>query len=265
MNVSTGRQDSDAPSDALEVALEIPGSVGDELVYAIGDVHGCYALLQSLLKQIVEDAQDRRSGKRAILIFCGDYIDRGPDSAKVLSALVWLKAHSDFDLHLLKGNHEEAMLAFIDRPTMARDWLTFGGVETLSSYGVNAPDFDDLDARQWQARNELLDRMPASHLRLLESLELAVQVGDYAFVHAGVRPGTKLEKQQAHDLLWIRDEFLAHEGRHEKIIVHGHSFTSGNPNVTPWRIGIDTGAYETGILTALRLQDEQHGFLQATS
>lgn len=236
---------------------------GGQLVYAVGDIHGCYAAMKDLLAQVAQDYGARARGRRPILVFLGDYVDRGPQSAEVLEALVWLRRRTDAELHLLKGNHEQAMLRFLDEPESAAGWLRFGGEETLVSYGVLPPTMEEGPEGFVRARDELLDRLPSSHLRLLESLELMVEVGDYAFVHAGVRPGAALGDQTEDDLLWIRKGFLDHEGRYEKVIVHGHTWLDARPQVHDHRIGVDTGCYATGVLTAIRLEDDGVGVLQA--
>jgi serine/threonine protein phosphatase 1 len=235
------------------------------LVYAIGDIHGCYDLMKSLLAKIAADYVVCARGRRPMLIFCGDYVDRGPQSARVLDALVWLHGRSEVDLHLLKGNHEEALLAFLDDPEKAAPWLSFGGAETLLSYGVMPPSDDGDEEGLARARDELLDRMPAVHLRLLQRLELMVEVGDYAFVHAGIRPGTPLAEQDEQDLLWIRRGFVDHPGPFEKVIVHGHVWVSDKPQISQHRIGLDSGAYTTGALTAVRLDEGTVTVLQARS
>ena len=236
---------------------------GGELVYAIGDIHGCYAPLKELLAQVVCDCAERARGRRPILVFLGDYIDRGPQSDAVLEAMVWLKRRSDAELHLLKGNHEQALLRFLDEPEGAAGWLRFGGEETLVSYGVMPPSLEEGLAGLVRARDDLLQRMPAAHLKLLQSLELMVEVGDYAFVHAGVRPGAGLAAQTEDDLLWIRGGFLDHEGPHEKVIVHGHTWLGDQPQLYGHRIGVDTGCYATGVLTAVRIEDDGVAVLQA--
>ena len=232
------------------------GKVDGQLIYAVGDIHGCYDQLRMLLTQIASDAEIHANGRTTTIIFCGDYVDRGPASRQVLDALCWLKRRRPFNLQFLKGNHEEVMLGYIATPLRARDWLRFGGSETLESYGVTPPAPDDPPEAHFAARDDLLERLPVAHLRFLEDLELMVGVGDYAFVHAGIRPGVALTKQAEGDLLWIREEFLESEDSHGRIIVHGHTWDSDQPQVTPYRIGIDTGAYETGVLTALRIEDD---------
>ena len=233
-----------------------------ELVYAIGDVHGCYELMKDALALLAADYAERARGRRPVLIFLGDYVDRGPHSAKAMEALVWLKRRDDLEIHFLKGNHEQALLGFIDEPERGGPWLGFGGAETLASYGVIPPKPEDGPEVYVRARDELLERMPASHLRLLQQLELMVVVGDYAFVHAGVRPGTPLDLQEENDLLWIRQGFVDQPGPFGKVIVHGHTWLSERPQLTEHRLGLDTGAYATGVLTAARLEDGEVEILQ---
>lgn len=232
------------------------------MVYAIGDVHGRYDLLVGLLQQIASDVAVRAAGRRPVIIFLGDYIDRGPDSAKVLEALVWLKRDKRFDVRLLKGNHEDAFLGSLEEKRASQRWLQVGGRATLRSYGVSLPsDLDDPQAC-YQACADLARRMPASHLLLVRDLEPMAIIGDYAFVHAGIRAGVALRAQSLRDLMWIREEFLQHTDRFEKRIVHGHSWTAAKPEILHNRINIDTGAFKTGVLTAVRIQDGELGVFQ---
>jgi serine/threonine protein phosphatase 1 len=234
-----------------------PARVGGALVYAIGDVHGRYDLLKQMLARIVRDAATRAGDRLPMLILCGDYVDRGADSARVLTALDWMRRDGRLQLRLIKGNHEAAFLSFLKDPQDGEGWLRFGGDATLRSYGVTPPaDFTDTP-ELIRARDDLLERMPAAHLRVLQGLEMMVIVGDYAFVHAGVRPGVPLAKQKPEDLLWIRGPFLDQTGRFEKRIVHGHSWIEAAPEIYDNRIGLDTGAYETGVLTAVRIEDNE--------
>lgn len=239
------------------------GKVDGLLIYAIGDVHGCYEPLRNLLEKIVTDAEREARGRPVRLIFCGDYVDRGPASREVIEALCWLKRYGPLPTHFLKGNHEEVMLHYIADPSAAREWLNFGGAETLRSYGVTPPLAEDPAEAHLIARDDLLERLPVAHLRFLEGLELMVGAGDYAFVHAGVRAGLPLDRQSPADLLWIRQDFLDVERQHERIIVHGHTWTGDQPTKGPRRIGIDTGVYETGVLTAVRIEDGAVEFLSA--
>ena len=237
-------------------------STAGELIYAVGDVHGRHDLLVALLALIVRDWQARAPGQRPLLVFCGDYVDRGPRSAEVIDALIALQGRDDMRTVFLKGNHEQALMRFLDDPTQSAKWLRVGGVETLASYGVRAPRPDDPSAC-FQARDRLLERMPVSHRRFFEGLELMLVVGGYAFVHAGVRPGIDLAGQSEDDLLWIRQEFLDHGGPFEKVIVHGHSWIDDRAQHLPHRIGIDTGAFATGVLTAVRLDGQGVELIQA--
>lgn len=239
-----------------------PRRVDGQLVYAVGDIHGRYDLFKRLLGELVGDAAARARGRRPIIILCGDYIDRGPDSAEVLAALTWLRARHDYETHFLLGNHEQAMLRYIDDPEDGRPWIGFGGAETLRSYGVAPPDVADEPDDHIEARDRLLGAMPASHLHMLHSLERLVTIGDYAFCHAGIRPGRSLADQSLDDLLWIREPFLGSTQRFEKIIVHGHSWSGPDPVIRANRIGIDTGAYETGVLTCIRIEDDELSLLQ---
>jgi serine/threonine protein phosphatase 1 len=231
-----------------------PSPTEGRVIYAIGDVHGRYELLKTLLTKILTDCQESAPGERPMVVFCGDYVDRGNQSAEVLEALIWLKQRADVEVHTLMGNHEQALKQFLDSPEETRGWLRFGGSATLTSYGVRVPQSDDDLPGLMAARDSLKERMPASHAQFLDELELMLVVGDYAFVHAGVRPGVPLAQQDEADLLWIRDEFLSAKGPFEKVIVHGHSW-SGPAQVLKHRVGLDTGAYATGVLTAARLQD----------
>lgn len=232
------------------------GSTGGELIYAVGDVHGRLDLLTALARQVAEDAAERPH----LLVFCGDYIDRGPASAEVVEWLLCLKRRLGGSVRLLKGNHEQALLRFVHDPDSGAMWLRFGGDATLASYGVPTPHpTGSLTA----ARDELLSRMPAAHLWLLEGLEPLVVRHDYAFVHAGIAPDVPLREQSEDDLLWVRDEFLEAKGPFEKIIVHGHSWRDEHPVLLDHRIGVDTGAYETGALTAVGIEDEERRVVQA--
>lgn len=241
----------------------MPGRVDGQLVYAVGDIHGCYGLMKDLLARIAADAAGRAHGRRPVIVFLGDYVDRGPHSAKVMEALVWLRRRQDLEIRFLKGNHEQALLEFMDEPERGGPWLSFGGAETLSGYGIEPPSPEAPAETLRAARDELLERMPASHLKLLLQLEPMVVLGDYAFVHAGIRPGTPLEAQEQNDLLWIRRGFLDQPGPFPKIIVHGHTWLGEQPQLSEHRLGLDTGAYATGVLTAARMEDGEVEVLQA--
>ena len=225
-------------------------------VYAIGDIHGQAALLDELLGMIERDGMGRPETK--VLVFIGDYVDRGTDSKGVIEQLVNLQA--DFTGHFLRGNHDQALLDFLANPNSFPIWKDYGAEETLASYGVASPASDE-EAALRQTRDSLRKALPAHHLRFFETLKLSETIGDYFFAHAGVRPGTPLDRQEERDLMWIRDEFLNSRSDFGKIIVHGHT-PANAPVMRPNRIGIDTGAYLTGRLTALVLEGTRRRFLQ---
>lgn len=219
-------------------------------VYAVGDVHGRADLLQPLLGWIAED-HARRGGEATLqLVFLGDLIDRGPASAKVIDLLVGAD-RLDAEHHVLSGNHEEMLLAILGGESDGVvAWLDHGGAETLESYGVDPARFwDDPDALPRVLRAAI----PSRHLALLRAMRDQVQIGDYLFVHAGIRPGVPLDAQTGRDLRWIRKEFLTSAADHGPVVVHGHTIV---PKVEYRRnrIAIDTGAYRTGRLTALGLE-----------
>jgi serine/threonine protein phosphatase 1 len=239
-----------------------PPSTGGRLVYAIGDVHGRLDVLSPLLREIAADALAARPSEQPLLVFLGDYVDRGPDSRAVVDTVLALAADGAFEVAALKGNHEEALLQFLDEPSFAATWMEHGAGPTLASYGVT-PAATRTDAEAWVRVRDAFDAaLPPAHRRFYQGLELIREVGDYAFVHAGVRPGVPLSAQAERDLLWIRHEFLGHEGPHEKVIVHGHTPTEDAQLLTH-RLGLDTGAYATGVLTAVRLHGEEQRLMQA--
>ena len=157
------------------------------------------------------------------------------------------------------GNHEQTLLDFLQHPRVAAGWLAWGGRETLASYGVNLAPHVRPDPEQ--LRDEFQSRLPRRHLAFYEKLRLMHLAGDYLFVHAGIRPGKTLQDQSNEDLLWIREDFTESSERHEHVVVHGHTI-SEEVAFRPNRIGIDTGAYATGVLTCLVLEGEQQRLLQ---
>jgi serine/threonine protein phosphatase 1 len=217
--------------------------------YAIGDIHGRLDLLARLLDLI---RSDYRAGGAAPaeLVFLGDYIDRGPDSAGVLDLLAAMAARPSPGLRpvFLKGNHEDLMLDFLAGGPRALAWLHNGGLATLASYGVAVPEDPD-GAGLAAAAAALAAALPAGHRGFLERLAPHHVAGPYLFVHAGLRPGIPLAAQDEQDLLWIRGPFLGATERFEKFIVHGHTISAA-PELRSNRLGIDTGAFCTGCLTA---------------
>ncbi|MFZ5609814.1 MAG: metallophosphoesterase family protein [Pseudomonadota bacterium] len=223
-------------------------------IYAIGDIHGRDDLLARLLAMIAADA----AGWRGALahVFIGDYVDRGGQSAAVLDRLIALSKAPSWQPCFLMGNHEQAMLDFLADAPEAMAWLDYGGRETLASYGVEMPEGWGLAA----LRQALRAALPPAHLRFLKNLVYSHQAGDYFFCHAGVRPGIALAAQDLDDLLWIREPFLSSGADHGKVVVHGHTIAD-QPVVRANRIGIDTGAYMSGRLTAVVLEGTRQRFL----
>lgn len=220
------------------------------VVYAIGDVHGCRAELDLLERRIIEDAAAIEGEKWIVML--GDYVDRGPRSAEVLD-YVCASPTPAFRRICLVGNHEAMMLDFIRNPQPHSDWLRFGGIETLQSYGVDLTRFRTASAAV--RLQTLLSHIPSEHIEMLETLPASLTLPGVIFVHAGIRPGIPIAAQSDEDMMWIREPFLSHADPLPLRVVHGHTPIK-IPEVLPYRIGIDTGAYATGILTALRLTQE---------
>jgi len=225
-------------------------------LYAVGDVHGRLDLLRQLHELIAADAAGSNASVKRI-VYLGDYVDRGPDSKGVIELLLEAPLKG-FERVLLKGNHEDVMETFLVDASVAPHWFAYGGIETLESYGVTAPAHAGEIAR---AQAEFGARLPATHRKFLASLPLTHRAGDYFFAHAGVKPGVALGDQGEEDLLWIRDEFLESNADFGALVVHGHTITA-SPVVRANRIGIDTGAFASGKLTALALEDSERKFIQ---
>jgi serine/threonine protein phosphatase 1 len=234
-----------------------------QVVYAIGDIHGRVDLLDRLVEVIWRDAEtlEINAASKPELILLGDYIDRGPSSKQVINYILALCETQKFKVVPLMGNHERTMLDFLADPQIGPTWLEHGGGPTLNAYGV-APPRGKAEGEWSKAAAALSDNMPERHLAFFKGLHRYHEVGDYVFVHAGIRPGVPIDAQTDADLLWIRDEFLRSRAWLGKMVVHGHT-----PTVTPAfksnRIGLDTGAYATNLLTALRLKDNTQTILQA--
>lgn len=224
-------------------------------IYCVGDIHGRDDLLQQLHEQILEDASSYVGAKT--IIYLGDYIDRGEHSREVIERLL-TETLSGFDSIFLRGNHEQSLLDFLITAEIGLGWFRYGGLQTLVSYGVAYSKIptsrNDLQVLQ----QTLKERIPESHIDFLEKTRLSHQSGNYYFVHAGINPRVPLERQCAEDQLWIREAFIEHTKPYEKIIVHGHTI-SDEPDFRSNRIGLDTGAYMSGKLSCLVLEnDTQH-------
>jgi serine/threonine protein phosphatase 1 len=221
-------------------------------IYAIGDIHGRLDLLENCLSQIEQDLAQRPC-RRPLLIFLGDYIDRGTWSRGTVDRLI--DTNISHECIFLKGNHEFVAMRCLTDLTLIPKWLRLGGLETLISYGV-VPTISTERRHVIATQMAFQDSLPASHFRFFGQLRNAFSCGDFFFVHAGVRPNIALLDQKEEDLLWIRDEFLSSSEDFGKIVVHGHT-PALNVDVRFNRINIDTGAYATGRLTCLILEREQ--------
>lgn len=217
-------------------------------VYAIGDIHGRSDLLADLVDRIDSDIR-RRPVKRAIEVYLGDYIDRGPDSKDVIDRLaVRMVRHGAI---CLRGNHESFLEEFLINPEIYPRWIQLGGLQTLASYGLSQ---GTLDATACNAVQQSLRlAFPRTHQLFLQCLRNIFCCGDFLFVHAGIRPGIPLHQQAKHDLLWIRDDFLMSDQSHGKIVVHGHTPVA-YPEIRHNRINIDTGAWRSGVLTCVAIE-----------
>lgn len=229
-------------------------------VYAIGDIHGRLDLLEELLAHVAADAGRHPADRDRELVFLGDYIDRGPESPRVIDALLGLD-WPDFRLVFLMGNHEDAMLEFLDGRSDGVPWLTYGGLETLVSYGVAIRRLPANDESAAELRSALWAAVPENHVDFLRRCVMSHIADDYVFVHAGVRPGRALEHQDPRDLLWIREDFLrASNPLPGHVVVHGHTICDA-PQDLGHRIDIDTGAFVSGRLTCLVLRGTARRFL----
>lgn len=228
-------------------------------VYAVGDIHGRADLLFHMHQLIIEDANLLTPGTDRLVIYVGDYVDRGLESRQVVDLLLHQRLEGFHPVHLL-GNHDAWLLSFLVEAEVGPTWLRYGGDATLHSYGVKLGLPVD-DPRYYQElQSQLRQRVPRTHVEFLQGLELRYEIGDFLFVHAGVRPTIPLEHQSAEDLLWIREPFLSSRRDLGKVVVHGHT-VEDEPAVRANRIGIDTGACWTGRLTCLVLEEDSYRFL----
>ena len=243
------------------ITPEAPAVPPGTVVWAVGDIHGRLDLLAPLVEAIVADLNGINA-ERKMVIFLGDYIDRGPDSRGVLQLLAGLSRSQGVEWRFLKGNHEQAMLEFLDDASTGARWCEYGGDRALRSYGLRVPELAHRTDAWVRVAEDLRHKLTKREKALLESLELSVTMGDYFFSHAGARPGVALDRQSPEDLLWIRQPFLSSATAFERVVVHGHTPTP-SVHADQRRIGIDTKAYDTGVLSALRLEGQERSLLQA--
>lgn len=249
---------------AEEITSPVSGPPG-ALLYAIGDIHGRLDLLRSLIDKIREDiaATQLASERAPVVLFLGDYVDRGPASRDVISEIIALQKDPTLKVVAIRGNHDQYVLDFLENPAIGPAWLDYGGGVTLASYGVIPPG-NRTNTAAWEDASKLLGEcMPPEHLEFLKSTILVATFGSYVFVHAGVRPNVPLESQDPADLMSIRRQFLkAKDPLPGKVVVFGHT-PFDRPSLRSGKLPLDTGAYATGILTAARLLGDRINFIQA--
>lgn len=242
-------------------ALVSPAGITGVRAYIIGDVHGRLDLLDKLLAEIDLHNASQPS-KETRLVFLGDLIDRGPESRQVIDRVIKIERESPGCV-FIRGNHEASLLyGLLENPRILPQWLHHGGFETAESYGLSRGQV--MNAKGSNLQHMLLSAIPESHLSFLSRTVTQSRFGDYLFVHAGVRPGVPLDQQKPEDLMWIRSDFLESQEAFSCIIVHGHSIST-SAVIRPNRIGIDTGAYRTGRLTALCIDEGQTHFIEANT
>lgn len=223
---------------------------GGVRIYAVGDVHGRSDLLDPLFALVDADIA-RRPITRPVYVFLGDYIDRGSGSRETIDRLILKNETSE--CVFLKGNHESIALKCLTDPSFLDQWLRLGGVETLLSYGV-LPDVLARGRSIVELQAAYHHSLPQAHFRFFRDLQASFSCGDFFFAHAGVRPNVSLTQQKESDLLWIRDEFLGSSADFGKIVVHGHTPVQ-DIEIRPNRINLDTGAYATGRLSCLAIDN----------
>lgn len=245
-----GKRRSDRPTARVPDGMRL---------YCIGDIHGRADLLEAMHEGIGADLAQNPPAGEAVLVYIGDYVDRGLQSREVIQSILDdpLPALTKV---CLKGNHDDSALQFLHDAAFGPVWFSYGGDATLLSYGVRmtagkigAERFEDM-------RQQFEAALPPSHLEFLTGLQMMYECGDYLFVHAGVRPGVGFADQKPEDLMWIRDEFLDSRQDFGRVVVHGHSVTDA-PDLRANRIGIDTGAYASNRLTCLILEADQRFFI----
>lgn len=225
-------------------------------IYAIGDIHGRADLLHQLHGMISEDAEKYPNHKR-IVIYLGDYIDRGNASKQVIDQLL-NPALNNFHSIYLRGNHENMLIEFLNDLGRGELWFMNGGLETLKSYNISLSLLNELNYQK--LKDLLLEKMPPEHITFFQTLKTHYSEGPYFFCHAGINPNLPLDKQNDEDLMWIREPFLHSKKDFGKIVVHGHT-VSQKPTLLPNQIGVDTGAVFTDRLTCVVLTDKEPYFL----
>lgn len=227
-----------------------------EAIYAISDIHGCADELADAQRRIVKDARAYLGPK--LLVFLGDYVDRGPDSSKVLEMLA-AEPPVGFVRVALSGNHDDEFARMVRKPSIIADWLDFAGTETLASYGIDVAHV--IKTKGFRGLQGLVaELVPEEHVAMIEKMPVSLQIGKLLFVHAGIKPGVDMSKQTDMDLMWIREPFLSEGPRRPLFVIHGHTPVL-QPTFGPQRVAIDTAATATGHLTILKIAEASFNFI----
>lgn len=242
--------DAESPSKASAIGIDVYEDRFNT-VYAVGDIHGRFDLLRGAEERIEADLG---ADTRALVIYLGDYIDRGPSSADVIEHLL-NPVTPRFTRLCLRGNHEDMFMQFLQSPREAEGWLDVAGRETLFSYKLDPKKLRDSLSSPWATEQLLQSHIPERHRTFLDALPYFARWKSYLFVHAGIMPGIPLHKQDREDLLWIREPFLTVGPELPVTVVHGHT-PQDEVSYGPRRIGIDTGAYATGRLSVLKINED---------
>lgn len=239
-----------SPSSATLPRRKLSLGIRPDIIYAIGDTHGCHTELLQLEKKIIAASADEKGSK--LIVMLGDYVDRGPKSREVIDHLI-APPPQGFERICLAGNHEQIMGEFLAAPGDSAHWFNLGGLETLASYGIAEPDQTRSKLGSKSFKYVLESHIPEEHVTFISELPSVLVTPGFIFAHAGLRPGVEIDQQSDQDLLWIRREFLESNRLNPELkVVHGHT-PAKEPIISPGRIGIDTGVYMTGRLTALRI------------
>ena len=225
-------------------------------IFAIGDIHGCLNELVSIHQKIL--SYEKYKKEEDLIIYLGDYIDRGPKSKQVVDEIIEFK-NKGFKTYFLMGNHDEMMIDFLlNKINNLKNWLNFGADQTFRSYDIEIVEFikdgfDDYIIDK--LRKVLIEKLGNDHINFFTNLKLKFSVAQYMFVHAGIDPKKKLENQTKQDYLWSRsDSFFNKDFKAEKIIIHGHTPEKDIIDL-PGRINVDTGCYFSGKLSCVCLSD----------
>lgn len=249
------------PSEQSSPKRQVFSAPKGQRIYALGDIHGRADLLAALQRTIIQDSADNEPLDNTA-IYLGDYLDRGPFVRDTLNHVInGLPDH--FTTYWLRGNHEQVFLDFLQNPAVLPAWLDIGGLWTLTSYNLSPAHLSRASHQAEQVRDDLLASMPAAHLDFLRALPLYTQLGDYLFVHAGIRPNIPLERQDPHDLLWLRSDAITASSNLPFMVVHGHTIER-QPDLHSYRLGIDTGAFATGVLTCAVFEGQRIRFLDTS-